>query len=1710
MEMNSKLVYTGDHFSIHNPALDSGEQIILKTAKITSLSPVKQMKAENEGSFAGEKIEGFRRVFSFEKKQSEIILKLDHVSGISLREFCESKLTLLEKVHLCIRLARALSSVHSQQIIHLNLNPDHILIESHTGSIYFISLGIATRLKRKIGIDNKIYFSDANLDFIAPEQTGRISSDVGYFSDIYSLGGVFYWLFTNQLMFGSKEYSAKIHAHIALSPVAPRDISDTPPLISNLIMKMVEKDIEDRYQSIFGVLHDLQVIFSNLENKGVIKNFELGSNDSSGILQFSNQLYGRRKEIAKLNDNYERVKNGENILVLIYGNSGVGKSTLAEQLYRPVLQDGGFYITGKFDHLKADVPYFAFSQAFGSWMEQILLEDESTLQRWKSELTKKLHPIGRALFDIVPNLDKLLENEPVLPVLHGQESKLRFEYALTNFVKVISESGKPMVIFIDDLQWSDSSSLDLIKIILTNKDLKNFLLIGTYRDNEIFAGHPFMEFKTELENYGIFPEAIHLENLQSKDIHKLVSDTLGNSISPLKDLADIIQKKSAGNALFVNQFIKAIYSNEILTFDRTERGWKWDTEKLLEFNVEGDIVDLLIGTIQKLPQETISMLKLASCIGNKFNLDILSIVTGNLKDEVYEKLKPAINSGMILEGRNKSLYFVHDKVQQAIYSLNEEAAKKEIHLKIGRLLLEKTPNSDIRENIFDIVHHFNFAKEWVKEKAEIKKVSDLNLIAGIRSQNAAAYSMALHYFENAIEFLAEENWEKDNEFVLRVFFKAAEAAYQSNNQAQFEKFAGILDVRVNKKVEKLKLAVLKIKNANIKNDQKLVINIGLEAVKLLGYKHKKNPSKIDFLVGYFLTNYRLSKITLDKVSKLPKSTNEEMILGIEILQYVAFASYFLSPISVPLHIFKMFDWTLKYGIAPQSTFTILIFGYINIVHMNNIKKGLKIAQLGYELSEYLKEDENGCKVRGAYHIFISFWLKPMHETIPDLEDSFKRGLNTGEFEYNSLTALMIMFNRFFSGDPLQNITKRGELLIKQMTPLNQTLQIARVRMFTQVAHLLIQGFPEDYKIQGDILDEEEVSFPDGPVSSSYYSNLFELKKVVALIFNQYELAYDFSIKQKPYLMSINGTMGEYLYYFYENLCISSIYDSRTDKEQKRLKKTLKKNLDKYIKYVGFSEANFLHRLELMKAEIFLLEKNYDLAAKHYFNSIRYARINKFIQEEAIAWERTGILYLEMNQAEVAQFYLSNAYKTYSKWGAKAKLEQMKEKYAGHISPEEIGVNANSLDLNTILKTINLLSGEVVLENILVGLMNLVAENAGAERAFLISLENNKKVIKASIEKSTNQINVMQDIPFEEFEEISSSVVNSVARNGEILVLDDANLVLPYSNDDYIFKNAIRSIVCIPLKHGNTILAFLYLENRLLSGAFSKERLEILHILATQTSISLQNAMLFDQTNRLNLELKQEVDMRKVIEENLRINEKRLEEYNINLENKVNERTLDLKIEKEKSDELLLNILPYDIAMELKEKGSADAKKFENVTVLFTDFEGFSQIAEEMNAVDLVSEIDYCFKEFDKIIQKHNIEKIKTIGDAYMAVGGLPVTNETHPFDVVNAAIEIMEFMKGHKKRKLAENQPVFEIRIGIHSGNVVAGIVGFKKFAYDIWGDTVNVASRMESSGEIGKINISGTTYGLIKEKYKCSYRGKIQAKNKGEIDMYFVDGKVD
>ena len=1697
----------GDSIST-NPESSLSEVFVTKKITLTTLSHIETLKANNEASFSAASIPGLRTVLESVNNGTDLSIKCQFVKGKTLKETLAQQMSLIEKVKICVAVTKKLAEVQRNEYVHLNLNPEHILIEAETNAIFFISLGLATRIKRKIGIEKRLVFFEADYDFIAPEQTGRITTDIGFYTDIYTLGIIFYWIFAKQLPFETKEGAAKIHAHIALTPKRPSEHSKIPRVLSDLIMKMIDKDVQYRYHSAKGVVYDLEMILYALEKDLDIEGFLLGTQDSSGLLMFTDQLYARDSQIKQLKDAFSKTVENEKNLVYVLGNSGVGKSALVERMYRPVVQSGGFFISGKFDQLRADVPYSAFSQALGKLMTQVLLLNEAELNKWKAQLHHLLQPIGRVLFEVIPGLERLLDKEPEIPMLTGTEAQLRFNYALTNFFKVFAELGRPVFIFIDDLQWSDVSSLDLMKTILLNTELNNILIVGAYRDNEITPGHLFFQFKMELEGHGIQPESILLKNLKEEDVRLMVSNVLGRSSRSLDELASIVFKKSAGNALFANQFLKAIYKNEMLFFDNDEGSWNWKIDKLISYNVEGNIVNLFLETINELPNDTIAILKLASCIGNKFWLENLVKISAQEKKKLIKDFNLALDLDLVIESLDGSYYFVHDRVQQAIYSLIDEHGKKENHLKIARVLLKTTQEKDLREDIFDIVNQYNFGRELISDPQETKKLCELNSIAGQRAQNSTAYVLAQQYFENALQLLSADAWHTDREFTYDLYLKSAVAAYQCNNQDLFGKFTKLLDANASTVLEKLKLADLKIQNANVENDQKRVIEIGLAVLKSVHIDLKRHPSQLNVLFGFLLTNIRLATISEEKILQLPEIKDGELVIAMSIMHHMSLAAYLTEPNMLPLIMFELIRLTLKSGLGPKTPVAFVVFGYINIAFMGNMAKGLRMGQLGNRVFEILQNENELVSFKQVYVMFISHWLKHLAESIPELEEALKKGLEKGDFEFTSIIGQLIIYWHFYGGESISKILHRGELLSKQIAPLNQIMQIKRIDLFRQSTLCLSEGVKDYEVLKGEIFDEQAINFPDEPAFSLYFHNLYSQKKFLSLIFNQNETAWRFSCLEKKHLIPVKGSITEMLFYYYENLCITPIFTSRPSSEQKSLLKICRKNIKLIGSLVRHSKVNFEHRHEFMKAEYEALNGNFDKAIKSFTYAIRYARLHKYVQDEALMWERAGTYFGTKQQPEAAQFYLSNAYKSYEKWGANAKLNQMKEQYAGMISSEEIGLNANILDLDTILKTINLISGEMKLENILRGLMQLVSENAGADRAFLITIEKESKLIKASIDNSTNEIQVLQNIPYDQFEEISHSVINYVLRNGETVVLEDATKTLPYSDEEYISDNKIKSILCIPQKHSGVGFSVLYLENRLLSGAFTKERIEILQVMATQTAISLQNAMLLDSTNQLNEQLIKEVEVRKEAEENLRLNEKRLEEYNANLESKVKERTLDLLIEKEKTDELLLNILPFDIARELKEKGFAESKKYESVTVLFTDFKGFSIMAEQMSAVELVSEIDYCFKEFDRIIKKHGIEKIKTIGDSYMAAGGIPVKNSTHPFDVINAAMDIRDFIEAHKEKSRLKNKPIFELRIGIHTGNVVAGIVGLNKFAYDIWGDTVNLASRMESSSEPGKINISGATYELVKKHFACSHRGKVQAKNKGEVDMYFVERK--
>ena len=808
---------------------------------------------------------------------------------------------------------------------------------------------------------------------------------------------------------------------------------------------------------------------------------------------------------------------------------------------------------------------------------------------------------------------------------------------------------------------------------------------------------------------------------------------------------------------------------------------------------------------------------------------------------------------------------------------------------------------------------------------------------------------------------------------------------------------------------------------------------------------------------------------------------EKQKAAMRIMSEISLASYFARPNLVPVVVFKMVKMTVKQGLTAKSPFSFAAYGFILSAHLKQIKKGSRMGEIAIQLARKINAEEVMGSLLATSNLFLDHWKKPLPELQNDLEKAFKLSIEFGDNEYASYAAHNLVYHSFISGAPLHMLSKKAETLDLQVEKFKQDLTVKRIRLFRQAIDNLIDETENPDFLQGNIYDESILDIAEVTKENEvYFQNLYILKLYLALLFNNSGHAKKYIAQSERFQETVKGTSLDPLFYFFRSLAIA---DSSINAAVKRpILKQVKKDIQQLKEFEKLSPQYNRHKTLLLQAEYCYLKGEMENAKIFYDKALTMATENGMINDLAFCWERAGQFFLNTKQDLLADFYLQNAYRTYKRWGADAKLKQMKKRYTNlhsgkpivwhtETSQETMHERTGSLDMETVLKASSAISGEIVLSRLLRKMMQIISESAGAQTGFLVMERKGERCIEAEIKEEEEAIKVLQSVPVHGSGLLAESVLNYVYLTKETVILDDAGKSQLFSNDEFIRENESRSILCIPLMNMGRVQAVIYLSNDLTYAAFSESRVALLEVLASQMAISIENAIFYKE-----------------------------------LENKVEERTNELYIEKKKSDDLLLNILPEVVAQELKQTGRTTPRSYEVATVMFTDFENFTIKSEKLSPEELVSIIDSCFKKFDEIISKHNIEKIKTIGDAYLCVSGLPDTKDHNAINVIHAAMEIIDVIKTLKEED--EEKGFFDIRIGIHTGPLVAGVVGNKKFAYDIWGDTVNTAARMEQSSEANRINISHSTYELVKDKFNCSFRGKQPAKNKGLIEMYFIEGE--
>lgn len=1700
----SAILHEGSHTTVYQGIKTDGNiSVILKTPTkaYPSLTEIALLTKEYD-TLTNLDVTGVNKAIGLISYKNKPVIVLEDFNGITLSDYIRSqKLSVTEFLEIAIAITDILGGVHARNVMHKDINPNNILINKETKEVRIIDFGICTRLsvERTSALNPNVL--EGTLKYMSPEQTGRMNRSMDYRTDLYSLGITFYELLTGELPFNSDDVMELVHCHIARSINPPSEVNASiPKTISDIILKLTAKIAEERYQSASGLKYDLEQCLIHLRESNAIPHFKLGQKDVYSKFRIPERLYGRDNQIAALLESFEEAGQGKCKLMLIGGPSGIGKTALINEIHKPTIRKRGYFISGKCDQFKRNVPFNVFSLAFADIVKYLVSEPQINLQLIKDDLQKKLGLNTPVLLELIPEFEHIIGKQNKAQELNTVEAQNRFFFTIRDFIKVFATREHPLSIFLDDLQWADDSSLLLIRDLIS-KEIPYLFIIGTFRNNELTPGHPLSLTVEEIKKSKKIDE-ISLAALDEKSVNMLIADTFQSSIKDTSELSSIIYKRTAGNPFYINELLKTIYREGIIRFDHEKSTWAWDNNKVSGINISGNVVEILTKRLNELPADCLTLLKTASCIGNNFGLKILAQYNEQTAAEITAILWPAIEQEIILpmsedyrlvtnnEDLGVRYKFHHDRIHHAAYVLTEESKCKEIHLKVGRLLLKYVSAQEQHEKLITIVRHFNESLDLLTDPEEKKTISELNLLAGKKAQSAIAYLSAFNYFKSGIELLPPTLWDTQYTLAFELYKGYAQNAYQLNDLATAEASIDLLLSKAHTKLEKVDLLAIRMRQYTTLGKPEEAIYAGIEGLKLLGYKLPPAPGALTVLKEVLVAKWNLGKRKPGDLLQMPAMTDPEKKAAARLLTEIGPSAYTLGNDNLyGLTQLKVVNLSLKYGNCPESSFAYVSFGAVLGDAFGDYTSAENFGKLALDINDKFGDVEYKCRVIAAYGVLTHHFNHHWSET----RAWYKKGIESGYLS-GDLFFLAYCASNCTIWDPtldLESSLAEQRKYLNTVTDTGYKDAYDAACMNLQITKNKRGLIADRLTMNDDELDEQACL--EHMVQRKYLSGIgmFHINKAsIYLFYEEYAKAVASVDEANKYAKSMFSLPNLTV------LCAKSFFASAgcvnytTTTEASHLKKQMKHELGKMKKWAAYNPKNFLHLQLLMEAELAHAENNFGAATKLYDLAIDTANKNEWLSDEAFANELAAKFYYKRGSERAASGYFQEAYYLYDKWGATAKTKFLEEQYPklfiaakdtaastlrqqGTAMRSYMGTESlQVLDVASIVKSSQAISGEIELKSLLSKMMQIIVMNAGAENGTLL-LEHNGSLYVQAVAVG-DEITTMQNIPLRDSRDLPQTIVNYVYNLNEAIVLKNATREGKFTNDEYITKHSVKSVLCSPIVLMNKIYGVIYLENNVSVGAFTEDRLKVLQLLSSQMAISINNAALY-----------------------------------ANLEEKVEERTTELRAEKQKSDLLLYNILPETVAEELKRSGSAEAKHYSAVTVLFTDFKNFSQATEKISPQKLLKEINIFYSEFDRIITKYGLEKIKTIGDSYMCAGGLPVENSTHAKDILNAAIEIRDFTLQRNALQLAQNAMVMEIRIGAHTGPVVAGIVGVKKFAYDIWGNTVNLASRMESSGVPGMINISGSTYELVKDEFQCEHRGKIAAKNSGEVDMYFVHGRL-
>ncbi len=1602
---------------------------------------------------------------------------------VPLTTLLAMELPLSQALAIGLALTREIEAVHRSGRMHTYLDAGGIEVDSRTHearlTLPLIELpaeGVLPAPTALVG-DPK---------YIAPERTGRLNHPVDQRADLYSLGVILYGLFAGRLPFQSADRGELIHAHLARRPVSPSALNAAiPEAVSRVVLRLLAKDADDRYATATGLAIDVQSLIDAWRDGSGIDDFQPGKNEADRRFQVSRKLVGRDEHLALLRGALDRGGWGRVEIVLVSGAPGVGKSMLVAEAKRTLAEECAF-ISGKYEQYRRNVPYSAIASAFEDLVRRLLAEPEDVLADWRQRIVEALGAHAQLIVDIIPDLVHIIGQQPPAPVLGPVEARNRLHRVFGDFVAVFARRDRGLVLFLDDLQWSDAASLTLVEALLTDPMTRHLLLVGAYRDNEVSQSHPLNHLLVSLAGAGVKVTELSLTELSLEQTQAVVSASLRCATSECAPLASRLHERTGGNPFFLGQFLRVLHEREHLRLDPVTGGWRWD-EGSIEFEaLTGEVTDLLTRRLTRFPQATREALTAASCLGAIFDRNTLATVLSQSTDEVKERLASAVRAGLIepREDTGRSGYsFIHDRVQQAAFALIHDDDVNAFRYRIGRSVLESTSEERLEDVLFEVVDNLNHGADLPLSDQEKLELAKLNLAAGQRARASLAHGDSVRFLRVGIAALPADRWQSEYELTYSLYLDCFECEYLAGDLESADSRFEELVQNVRTRLDAAQVQYTRVLLLTSRGEYADAVSSGLVALGGFGIrlpqKAREHHILWELLKSWF---YRRGR-RIERLGELPPLDHPELSAITRLLVSFCPAAYFHDPNIMMLAALKIVNISLRRGNPPAASFGYVLMALILGAGMGRYRAAHAFGDLAVRLSWNNDDVAMRSKVVLIFAGFVEFWTCPVDDAIHRLRDGFRISLDAGDHQYANYCAVQHQSLAFFRGARLSTVSDLSERYASFIDGTRDPFSIDAYRTLRQTVRALRGETGSGWVMSSAEWDEttevQRLSDNANP-TSLYYYHVWKLQ--LCYHFRRLDEALALALATTRAFEAGFSQICQVEQALFSGLTCTAMMSARKG-DRRKLRRLLGRSLRALKKWSKTCPDNFLAPYLLLLAERSRSVWRVDQTMGLYEGAIETARAGGFLNLEALANERAADFHRQAGRHGVGRAYLHEATRLYGQWGASRKVDHLFEvdpslknslEATTALLPEVAEARTGALrelEIETAMKAAQAISTEMEMSRSLQRLVEVTLEAGGAERCALALEEEGELRLQAMGSVDDAEVQVLMARPLGDQQEVCEAAVHYSARTKRPLAIADARTDGRFQDSPYVRERQPLSILALPLLRRGVVMGVLYLENNLAVGVFTPDKLRVLELVAAKLVIALENVRLLEGQRTHAKDLQSAM------------------------------RRVDIL---QKAKMHLAKFVPQSVQQIIDDNPDAPAleKRPRDVSILFLDIAGYTKLAEALDGARIDYLVERYFSAFLHDILVNGGDINETAGDGLMILFLDPDRN-VHAAQAARTALAIRDRTQQINEQVRGSFDPV-QVNIGINSGQALVGSTrleasGGTRYTYTATGSVTNVAARIAAASEGGNILVSEDTARRLDEAFLLGPLEEHQFKNVSE-----------